>query len=492
MDGIRRRHSRRCPSRTGKRCNCGAGWEAAVYDEAGRKIRRSFRTEAAARAWRIDSLAARRRGEFRAPGCQSIREAGKTLIEGMESGSVRTRSGELYKPSAIRSYETCLRVHIYPDLGGAAVGDIRRRDVQALADRMLSGGANASTIRNALMPLRVIFRRLIEDDELTTNPCTGLRLPAVRGKRDRVASLDEAAHLIDALPTACYRALWATAFYVGLRLGELRGLRWEDVSLGENLIHVHRAIDQKGQVGTPKSAAGVRRIPIVSSLRSRLLELHIELRRPETGYVFGQSRPPAPSTIHLHARAAWKAAKLKPIGLHEARHTCASIMIAAGVNARAIAAFMGHSSIQITFDRYGHLMPGSEQEAAALIDDYVRAAAERREGPLVRPMVRPSDMSSADSHGRSGTELESPSRSDELPKPAAASGFRCKTAEGERFELSIRQTTDNGFRDRRIRPLCHPSDGLTHRRQPSLSSVPDGAEKEGFEPSRQGVPHLTP
>ena len=206
---------------------------------------------------RIDSLAARRRGEFRAPGCQSIREAGKTLIEGMESGSVRTRSGELYKPSAIRSYETCLRVHIYPDLGGAAVGDIRRRDVQALADRMLSGGANASTIRNALMPLRVIFRRLIEDDELTTNPCTGLRLPAVRGKRDRVASLDEAAHLIDALPTACYRALWATAFYVGLRLGELRGLRWEDVSLGENLIHVHRAIDQKGQVGTPKSAAGV-------------------------------------------------------------------------------------------------------------------------------------------------------------------------------------------------------------------------------------------
>ena len=132
-------------------------------------------------------------------------------------------------------------------------------------------------------------------------------------------------------------------------------------------------------------------------------------------------------------------------------------MIAAGVNARAIAAFMGHSSIQITFDRYGHLMPGSEQEAAALIDDYVRAAAERREGPLVRPMVRPSDMSSADSHGRSGTELESPSRSDELPKPAAASGFRCKTAEGERFELSIRQTTDNGFRDRRIRPLCHPS-----------------------------------
>ena len=79
------------------------------------------------------------------------------------------------------SYETSLRVHIFPDLGGASLGDVRRGDVQGLADRMLSTGANPSTIRNALMPLRVIFRRALEDDELTANPCTSLRLPAVRG-----------------------------------------------------------------------------------------------------------------------------------------------------------------------------------------------------------------------------------------------------------------------------------------------------------------------
>ena len=283
MDGIRRRHSRGCPSLAGKRCNCGAGWEAAVYDEDGRKIRRSFPTEAAARSWRIDSLAARQQGEFRAPARRSIREAGEALIDGMERGVVRTRSGEVYKPSAIRSYETSLRVHIFPDLGGASLGDVRRGDVQGLADRMLGTGANPSTIRNALMPLRVIFRRAIEDDELTANPCTGLRLPAVRGKRDRIASLGEAARLIEALPTASYRALWAVAFYAGLRLGELRGLRWEDVSLTDDIIHVRRAVGQKGEIGTPKSAAGVRRIPMINALRSRLLELHIELGRPENG-----------------------------------------------------------------------------------------------------------------------------------------------------------------------------------------------------------------
>jgi integrase len=68
---------------------------------------------------------------------------------------------------------------------------------------------------------------------------------------------------------------------------------------------------------------------------------------------------------------------LEPIGLHEARHTFASLMIAAGVNAKALATFMGHSSITITLDRYGHLFPGSEDEAAALLDSYLERANTR-------------------------------------------------------------------------------------------------------------------
>jgi integrase len=62
---------------------------------------------------------------------------------------------------------------------------------------------------------------------------------------------------------------------------------------------------------------------------------------------------------------------LDPIGLHECRHTFASLMIAAGVNAKALATYMGHSSVTITLDRYGHLMPGNEDEAAGLLDEYL-------------------------------------------------------------------------------------------------------------------------
>ena len=73
-------------------------------------------------------------------------------------------------------------------------------------------------------------------------------------------------------------------------------------------------------------------------------------------------------------RAKLNLEPLEPIGLHEARHTFASLMIAAGVNAKALSTFMGHSSIQITLDRYGHLMPGSEEEAAGLLDAYLARA----------------------------------------------------------------------------------------------------------------------
>ena len=86
--------------------------------------------------------------------------------------------------------------------------------------------------------------------------------------------------------------------------------------------------------------------------------------------MFGRTpdTPFQPTTINSHARRAWKAARLAPITLHEARHTFASMMIAAGVNAKALSTYMGHAGVAITYDRYGHLMPGNEAEAAGLLD----------------------------------------------------------------------------------------------------------------------------
>ncbi len=77
------------------------------------------------------------------------------------------------------------------------------------------------------------------------------------------------------------------------------------------------------------------------------------------------------STISTRAAKAWNAAGLARIGLHEARHTFASYLIASGLSAKAVTVLIGHSSIATTFDRYGHLFPGHEHEARGLLDAYL-------------------------------------------------------------------------------------------------------------------------
>jgi integrase len=154
----------------------------------------------------------------------------------------------------------------------------------------------------------------------------------------------------------------------------LRALDWADVDLAAGVIRVERSMDHKGATVAPMSDAGRRSVPIAAVLRDLLLE-H-KLITWADGYVFGSttSTPFTPSAVMRRARLRRTKAGLAELGLLEARHTFASMMIAAGVNAKALSTYMGHSSITITLDRYGHLMPGNEDEAAALLDAYLLRA----------------------------------------------------------------------------------------------------------------------
>jgi integrase len=238
--GIRKRHSKGCPSRDGGRCNCNAGYEAWVFSKRdGGKIRQTFAREAVAKSWRADALSALAWGGLRAPKPATVREAWEAWYEGAKAGNVRDRSGDPYKPSALRSYERAMRLRVLPELGAVRLADIRRPELQEFADRLLAKELSASAIRCTLIPLRGIYRRAVARGEVAVNPCNGLELPAVRGRRERFASPDEAGALIAAAP-AQDRAIWATAMYAGLRLGELRALRVEDVDLAAGVIRVER------------------------------------------------------------------------------------------------------------------------------------------------------------------------------------------------------------------------------------------------------------
>jgi integrase len=373
--GIRVRHSKVCPSRSGGACRCRPTYQASVWSaREGKRLFKTFATLAEAKAWRADAQVALRRGTMRAGSTGTLRDAAEAWLEGVKSAAIRNRSGHAYKPSAIRGYETALVARVLPELGGLRLSEIRRVDLQDFADRLCSDGLDPSTVRNTLMPLRAMFRRAVARGEVAVNPTSGLELPAMEGARDRIASPGEAAELLAALPERD-RALWATAMYAGLRRGELLALGWEDVDLAAGVIHVERSWDVKEGAVDPKSRAGRRTVPIPAVLRDYLVEHKLRSGR-RVGLVFGTSyaQPFTPSNVRKRANAAWLAAGLAPIGLHECRHTFASLMIAAGVNAKALSAYMGHSSVTITLDRYGHLMPGNEREAAERLDAYLADA----------------------------------------------------------------------------------------------------------------------
>ena len=126
-----------------------------------------------------------------------------------------------------------------------------------------------------------------------------------------------------------------------------------------------------------------------TALRGLIREHRLRQGRAGRGLVFGrsQTQPFNPTSAQQRARAAWEAHELASITMHECRHTFASLMIAAGVNDKALSTYMGHANIAIAMDRYGKLMPGNEQHAAGLLDSYLDAAVVVR-----RVVIRPSGI----------------------------------------------------------------------------------------------------
>ena len=378
-EGIEVRHEKGCRSNDGGRCNCEPTYRAKVWSSRdGKAIRKSFKDRAEAKAWRVDALSALSRGALRAPKPTTLNDAWEAWYEGAKAGTVRNRSGDPFKPSALRSYVGSMRREILPEFGAARLADLQRPDLQEFADRLLAEGLSPSSVQTTLLPLRAIYRRAIDRGELVVDPCAGLRLPAVRGRRERYASPEEAEALIAAVPERD-RATWATAMYAGLRLGELRALRVEDVDLAAGVIGVERGWDPAEGVIDLKSRAGRRRVPIAAVLRDHMAEHLARIGRSGADLIFGNT-PESPFTANMlqrRADKAWTDAEFERITPHACRHTFASLMIAAGVNAKALSTFMGHAKIGITLDRYGHLMPGSEAEAAKLLDTYLTAQQER-------------------------------------------------------------------------------------------------------------------
>lgn len=369
--GITVVHRRGCTYKLGG-CNCRPGYRAEAYDHVTQRRRyKTHPTLKAALVWRQDTQVAIRRGEVRVTRPVTLAEVWQDWQLSAVSGTAMTKSGKRYKPSVVRGYRGAWFTKIEPALGRSKVAEIRPVHVKRLVQTLLADGYAPSTVRNTVTALRVLFKWAISEELASSNPCDDVALPSGGTTRDNIVPVETALKLVDALPTPREKALWATAFFAGLRRGELAGLEWADVDLEARSITVRRSYDPGGRtMVSPKSKAGSRTLGFPALLTPFLAALE---HREEL--VFGRpedhSKPFVEKGITKRADEAWAAAGLDRLTLHECRHTYASLMIAANVNMKTIQTWIGHSSITVTLDLHGHLLPGSVAEALGLIDAYL-------------------------------------------------------------------------------------------------------------------------
>lgn len=353
---------------TGIRPRPGGGFQADVYDaKSGGRIYKTFPTVAAAKRWRQDAYSDLRRGELSAERGPKFEEAVARFLDGVESGRITHRSGHPYKPASCRGYRSRLYLRAVPRFKGFRLAEIKRRDIRGLIEHMLDEEFATATIDGDITPLSALFNDAMDREEVPANPVHWRDAPAVVVRERRVVSYSEALTMLAALDAGGERELWATGILAGLRMGELSALGRADIDLAGSVIHVRRNWDAVQGYVLPKNRKA-RTVPVAAALRDHLDEYLLRTDRDE--HIFGPPR--FVNRAAERARKRWQARELPVITMHEARHTYASLMIAAEATTRLeLSAYMGHATTRITEDLYGHLFKGAEAKAAARFDTYL-------------------------------------------------------------------------------------------------------------------------
>jgi integrase len=186
-----------------------------------------------------------------------------------------------------------------------------------------------------------------------------------------------------------YYPFFLCALRTGMRLGELLALEWGDIDFRGGFIEVRRA-HVKGQITTPKNGK-TRRVDMSPQLAETLKDLLPESKREAwargwgevLGLVFVNGGGKVVDHANLRTRVFWPAlatAGLRRIRLHDLRHTFASLLIQNGESLAYVRDQLGHHSIQITVDTYGHLVPGANRQAVAKLDDDFQSVTAHKAG----------------------------------------------------------------------------------------------------------------
>ena len=281
------------------------------------------------------------------------------------------------KPKTQEGYEGILRKHILPRLGSRSLAAVRPIDVRRLISEMIDAGYSPSRVRQARHLLGMLFNAAVENRAIASSPVTGVKVPREERREMQILTADQVSALGEAVPDR-YRALVYFLAYAGVRWGEAVALRRGRINMLRSRVEIKEAVSETsaGLHYGPTKTYQSRSVAIPAFLGDMLAEhLATSLEDDRNALVFTPENGTPLRNNNWRSRVwepALEDAGLPKVRIHDLRHTCASLLIAQGAHAKAIQRHLGHSSIQITFDTYGHLLPDEQDRVADALDETFR------------------------------------------------------------------------------------------------------------------------
>ena len=336
----------------------------------------SFPNKASARAQLNETLAQINKGEYVEPRTVTFAEFAESYIASRMS----------IRGSTSSAYASIIRKHLIPFFGPTKLQQIRLENVQSFVAH-IAADVSTKTLRNTVTLLRVMLfspkgSSARKQGYIHVNPVEGVELPSIDRGQIVPPTVDQVWKLIDSaaeLNSIGHAIIYLDAF-TGLRRGEILALRFEDIDWFQKELVVNKALSKYRsidgahkwlwRIGPPKSKRSSRKVGLSDHVIQVLSRLKQAADTPND-FIFRDSQGSFidPDFFDEHIFKPIKhSAGLYAVRFHDLRHFFASMLISQGESAKYISDQLGHSSIQITFDTYGHLFPQAKAEASRKLE----------------------------------------------------------------------------------------------------------------------------
>ncbi|PBB91712.1 site-specific integrase [Mesorhizobium sp. WSM3864] len=350
-------------------------WLADYFDASGTRRSKQFNKRKDADAYLVKVRRDLQLGTHVADSASiTIREAAKLWLERCDAGGLER--------STRAAYAQHVQIHILPLIGARKLSQFNTPHVHAFADE-LAKDRSPAMVKRVVRSLGAIFVEARRRGLAATNPVSDAKVKTADRRKSKRPEIPTKAELRSILLAAegKHRALIITALFSGLRASELRGLRWNAVDLKRGVLTVKGRVDAWGDFGLPKTSAGERDVPLAPLAINALKQQRLSVPNGPDGLVF-PSDEGTPLDHHNILARVWtpllvgaglfrlhparrdadgNQLKVAKYNFHALRHAAASLFIEQKLSPKRVQTIMGHSSITVTFDTYGHLF---EDEAA--------------------------------------------------------------------------------------------------------------------------------